>query len=245
VLSARLVKHNHRFSVVGELINADSDPADVTVTAFLSDADSKELSHYNAQEGMTHTLFPKEITPFRVDFEGVAGALLTDTLDLARFKPDAFTPPSLEKPIANFDVFAKGVVTQYDLSRDLTTQDLQVHIGSDGAAHLSGTLLNTGTREATIPHVLITYYDEHNQVVWVDHFFIRDAVRPQHVQPFDLPITAYADVQTIVDKGDMFANNLQNDVSADASWRERLVLPKGLGYASLRVSVHYFTGSVQ
>jgi hypothetical protein len=70
-------------------------------------------------------------------------------------------------------------------------------------------------------------------------------VRPQHVQPFDLPITAYDDVHTVIDKGDMFANNLQNEVSADTSWRERIALPKGLGYASLRVSVHYFTGSVQ
>jgi hypothetical protein len=245
VLSARLVKHNNRFSVVGELINADSDPADVTVTAFLSDADSKELSHYNAQEGMIHTLFPKEITPFRVDFEGVAGTLLTDTFDLSRFKPDAFTPPLLEKPIASFDVFAKGVVTQYDLSRDLTTQDLQVRIGPDGMAHLTGQLLNTGTNEATIPHVLITYYDEHNRVVWVDHFYIRDAVRPQHMQPFDVPITPYGEVQPVLDKGDMYANNLESEVSPDATWRERIALPKGLGYAALRVSVHYFTGSVQ
>ena len=73
VISARLVKHAGRYSVVGELINTDSDPADVTVTAFLDDAEGAELSHYNAQEAMMHKLLPKEVTPFRVDFEGVAG----------------------------------------------------------------------------------------------------------------------------------------------------------------------------
>jgi len=245
LLSARLVKHNDRYSVVGELINTDSDPADVTVTASLNDAKGKELSHYNAQEGMMHKLLPKEVTPFRVDFEGVAGTVLSNTLDLKKFKPDAFTPPVLEKPIDSFDVYAKGVVTQYDLNRDLTTQDLQVHIGADGVAHLTGRLLNIGTREATIPHMLITYYDEHNQVAWVDHVYIRNAVRPQRMQPFDVPITPFNQVETVLDKGDLFANNLQNEVNYDANWRERVALPKGMGYASLRVSVNYFTGSTQ
>jgi hypothetical protein len=245
VLSARLVKHNGRYSVVGEAINADSDPADVTVTAFLSGADGNELTRYNAQEAMIHKLFPKEVTPFRVDFEGVAGSAITKTLDVMKFKPDAFTPPDLAQPVKSFDVYAKGVVTQYDLSRDLTTQDMRVSIGADGVAHLTGRLLNIGTREATIPHMLITYYDEHNQVVWVDHMYIRDAVRPQRTQPFDVAITPYADVAQILDKGDLFANNLQNEVNYDAAWRERIVLPKGMGYASLRVSVNYFSGSTQ
>jgi hypothetical protein len=93
--------------------------------------------------------------------------------------------------------------------------------------------------------MLITYYDEHNQVVWVDHAYIRDAVRPERAQPFDIPITPYDQVQPVVDKGDMFANNLQNEVDSDAAWRERIRLPKGMGYASFRVSVNYFTGSVQ
>jgi hypothetical protein len=242
VLSARLVKHAERYSVVGELINTDSDPADVTVTAFLRDKAGEELVRYNAQEGMVHKLLPKEVTPFRVDFEGVAGAVLSDTLDLKKFKPGAFTPPAITRPVGSFDVYAKAVVTSHDLSRDLTLQNLQVRVAPDGTARLTGQLLNTGTHEATIPHVLLTYYDEHNQVVWVDHIYIRDAVRPQRMQPIDIPLTPYADVQLIGEKGDLFANTLQPEVAVQSPWRERVALPKGLGYVALRVSVHAFEG---
>lgn len=243
VLSARLVKHDGRYSVVGELINAASDPADVTVTAFLRDAEGQELIHYNAQEGMVHKLLPKEVTPFRVDFEGVAGAAISDTLDLKKFKPGAYTPPALTRPIASFDVYAKGVATQHDLSRNLTLQNLQVQVAADGTARLTGQLLNTGTAEATIPHVLLTFYDAQNRVAWVDHVYIRDAVRPQRMQVIDIPLTPYAEVEQIGKPGDTFANALRPDISAAAPWRERIALPPGLGFASLRVSVHSFEGS--
>jgi hypothetical protein len=242
ILSSRLVKHNNRYDVVGELINLDSDPADLTVTAFLRDATGEELIRYNAQEGMVHKILPKEVTPFRVEFEGVAGAVLTDTLDLKKFKPGAFTPPLITKPIGSFDVYAKAVVTSHDLSRNLTLQNLAVDLAADGTAHLTGQLLNTGTHEATIPHMLLTYYDEHNQVVWVDHVYIRDAVRPQRMQPIDIPLTPYADVQQIGQPGNAFANTLQPELSAQTPWRERIALPKALGFASLRVSVHAFEG---
>lgn len=242
ILSTKLVKHNDRYSVVGELINTSSDPADVTVTSFLRDAEGETLSRYNAQEGMMHKILPKEITPFRVDFEGVAGALLTDTLDLKKFKPDAFTPPALTHPIATFDTYAKGVVTQYDLNRNLTTQDVQIYFDTNGEPHLKGALLNTGTKEATIPHMLLTYYDDNNHVAWVDHIYIRDAVRPQRQQSFDVPLTAAKDVQVIEPGGDQFANSLQNDISPNTFWRERIPLPKKLGFASLRISLHAFEG---
>jgi hypothetical protein len=242
ILSSRLVKHAGRYDVVGELINLDSDPADLTVTAFLRDAAGEELVRYNAQEGMIHKLLPKEVTPFRVEFEGVAGAVLSDTLDLKKFKPGAFTPPLITRPIGSFDVYAKAVVTSHDLSRNLTLQNMEVQLAGDGAAHLTGQLLNTGTHEATIPHVLLTYYDEHDRVVWVDHVYIRDAVRPQRMQPIDIALTPYDEVQPISEQGDLFANNLQAEVAAQTPWRERITLPKGLGYASLRVSVHAFEG---
>ncbi|MFN8501390.1 hypothetical protein [Kouleothrix sp.] len=243
VLSARLVKHNGRYSVVGELINNASDPADATVTAFLRDADGQELIRYNAQEGMVHKLLPKEATPFRVDFEGVAGAVLSDTLDLKNFKPGAFTPPILTRPIGSFGVYAKGVATQRDLDRGLTLQNLQVQPLPGGGARLTGQLLNTGTHEATIPHVLLTYYDARNQVVWVDHVFIRDAVRPQHMQQIDIALTPYGELQPVLGAGDLLAAPERPDRSAQTAWRERIALPPGLGYAALRVSVHAFEGS--
>ncbi|WP_129672327.1 hypothetical protein [Candidatus Chloroploca sp. Khr17] len=242
ILSARLVRYEGRYMVVGELINSDSDPADVTVTALLRDPDGVELTRYNAQQVMMHKLFPKEITPFRVDFEGVAGAVLTDTVDLQTFKPEAFTPPLLTRPLGSFDVFAKAVVTRHDLSRNVSLQNLAIVQVDDGSYHLRGHLFNTGTIEATIPHVLLTYYDDQNQVAWVDHVYIRDTVRPQRSLPIDLALAGYGDVELVSEQSGLFGTNLVPEVSPDAPWRERLPLPGATGFASLRVSVHAFEG---
>ncbi len=245
ILSARAVRQGGNYHVVGELINIDSDPADLTVTAFLDDANGKELTHYNAQEVMMHKLFPKEVTPFRIDFEGVAGASLQPDDALTNFKPGAFTPPVLERPVANFEVYAKAVVTRHDLARDLTAQDVKVERSSNGSWHVSGRLLNMGTREALIPHVLLTYYDSAQQVVWVDHAYVRDSVRPQHSKEFDVVVTPYRSVEVVLDNGELYEDNLKADLEFDPNWAERTPLPAELGYVSYRISVNYFMAAPQ
>jgi hypothetical protein len=49
----------------------------------------------------------------------------------------------------------------------------------------------------------------------------------------------------LLDNGDVYANILQNEVGINTAWLERIPLPEEMGYASLRVSVHYFVGIVQ
>lgn len=241
VLSARLVEVNGRHSVVGELINTDADPADVTVTAVLYNEEGEVLTSYNAQTVMMHKILPKEVTPFRVDFEGVAGAVVNDTQTAGDFKADAYSPVALADPVVAFDVYAKAVVTARDLYRDVTAQDLHVEIDSDGVPHLTGQILNSGTLEATVPHLLITYYDAENRVAWVDHAYLENSVRPQRARSFSVRLTRAEEVVGMLDKGELFSNILKSQVSVDSAWRERIAVPPGLGYAALRVSVHYFT----
>ncbi|MEM7537996.1 MAG: hypothetical protein AAF639_37845 [Chloroflexota bacterium] len=233
-----------RYSVVGEIFNADVGPADVTVKAYLYDDENEELSWYNAQQIMMHKLLPKEVTPFRVEFEGVAGAKLEDLNDVGDFRPDAFTPIDLRKPIAAFDVFAESTITTRDLYRDVTTQNLTM-IERGGDFYLQGQLFNTGIQEATVPHILITFYDENNQVVWVDHAYIERAVRPHYTLDFEVPVTHGEEVGVFLSKGDLYDNLLTADVSSEDEWVERIPAPAGLGYHSYRVSVHYFVGIVQ
>jgi hypothetical protein len=242
ILSSRLVKFNNRYSVVGELINLDVNPADTTVTAFLYDANNNILSSYNAQYVMIHKLLPKEVTPFRVDFEGVAGSVLNED---PKFAPGSYTPLTLKDAPVRFEVYAKAVVTGRDLIRDVGAQDLHFEFGADGKTQLKGQLINAGTVEATIPHLLVTYYDDQNRVVWVDQFYIENGIRPQRMQDFAVPLIGLDKVQTLLDKGDLFANILQNEVNKADSWQERIPVPAGLGYSSLRVSVNYFSGGDQ
>ena len=240
ILSARLVQVNGRYSVVGELINTDNNPADVTVTAFLYDDAGNTLSWYDAQLVIMHTLLPKEVTPFRIDFEGVAGAVLGDAATAGDFSPKAYSPINPIKPIASFNVYAKAVVTKSDLDRGLAAQNVRMVLGKDGNPHLTGELLNNGTIEAMIPHILVTYYDASDHVVWVDDLFVDNSVRPQRTQPFDMTITPAVNIKILMEKGDLFSNALQNEVNFNSTWSERVATPSIPGYSYYRISVNYF-----
>ena len=241
VRSARLVQVDGRYSVVGELASRDPDPADATVTAVLYGAGSVELSRYNAQSAMIHKLLPGETTPFRVDFEGVAGALITDTTKVGDFKPGDFTPPQLAQPVEVFAVNGKAVVTGRDLVRTLAIQDLQTSVAADGTISVSGSLYNTGTAEATIPELLITCYDAAGQVLWVEQHFEEAGVLPLERRPFSVRVTAAAAVTTLLPEGYLSPAAVAGALTATAP--ERLALPAGAGYASLRLSVQSFTGA--
>ncbi len=235
----------YRYSVVGELINTDVDPADLTVTAILYDEEGNELSQYNAQQVIMHKLMPKEVTPFRVDFEGVAGAVLDDLDTAGDFHPDAYSPLMLEDPVAAFEVYGKAVVTGRDLDRSVAVQDIQVTMDEEGQAWLSGEVRNFGLSEATIPHVFITYYDAAGQVAWVDHYYLEEGIRPQRSQSFNLPITQPDDFEALDTHADVYANILRDEVSPDAVWGERIQAPPELDYETMRINVHYFVGGAE
>ena len=245
VLSARLIRHDGRYSVAGEVLNTDVNPADLTVTASLFDAGGGELSRYDGQTVAIHALLPKELTPFRVDFEGVAGAALSDAATAGYFRPGAYSPLALTQHIASFEVYAKAVVTDHDLYRDVGAQALRVGLGGDGLYHLTGTLRNTGTLEATIPHLLATLYDARGAVSWVDDLFVAGAVRPQGSEPFDLPITPPAALRGIAAPGRLYANGQSDQVPITAAPSALLPMPPDSGYASLRLSVGYFAAGGQ
>lgn len=243
VLSARLVQHDGRLSVVGELVNRDVDPGDVTVTAYLFDSAGVPLTWYNAQAAIVHKILPKEITPFRIDFEGVAGAAVADSATPdGDFDPTAFTPVDLGDAVAAYDVYAKAVVTGRDLYRAVGAQGLRVTPDGDGW-RLSGELINGGTLEAVIPHLLLTYYAADGSVAWVDHFFLDASLRPQRTRPFSVALTPAAAVQPVDARGAVYSNILVDSGAPDDAPLALLPLPSATGYSAVRVTVHSFLGS--
>lgn len=54
---------------------------------------------------------------------------------------------------------------------------------------LQGGLFNAGVKEAVIPHLLVTFYDAAGQVLWVDHFFLPQSLRPQRAMDFAVTLT--------------------------------------------------------
>lgn len=249
ILSSRLIRREQGgYSIVGELINSDVDPADVTVTGYLYDDNENLLTWYNAGAGMMHKLFPLEITPFRVDFEGVAGLAVADARQPLQFTPNATW--EYELPIGTvfgrFDVFAKGVVTQRDLDRDVGVQRLTVNklvAAGQTQWRLQGGLFNAGVKEAVIPHLLVTFYDAAGQVLWVDHFFLPQSLRPQRAMDFAVPLTRRDAIMPLDVAGSAYANTLTAITGVAGPRADWVPLPPETGYAYLRVSVHYFTGS--
>ncbi len=178
VLSAKLIKFKGRYSIVGEIQNVDHVPADVVIKGTLYDANNNELASYNARQVLKHKLMPKEISSFRVDFEGIAW-LGKDEAVPETFNPDEFTPVQLEAEPVNFNLQCAGNVATTDLYKSVSINELQVKKGQ-----ISGRVFNFGVEEVTIPQLLYSFYDERAQLLWVDHQFLQEGVRVQRKQLF-------------------------------------------------------------
>jgi hypothetical protein len=243
ILSARLILRNPgRYSVVGEVLNSDVDPADITVTSAIYQDSSEPLAWYNAGDSMIHKVLPFEITPFRIDFEGVAGtALTTATTDLT-FSPGATWDYQLPATsvLGKFEVNAKAVVTQRDLERAVGVQALRITPGEAGQLVLSGEVINHDLRGATIPHLLITFYDAAGEVMWVDNAYLPLSIRPQYSQPFTLPLTPADTIRNLELPSDLYNTALRNPVELQSPRPDFILVPPGYGYHYLRVSVNYF-----
>ncbi len=201
VKSARLVRVDGQFSVVGEALNIDVDPAHITVTARLLNKKGEELSSYTNSATSMHTALPGETIPFRVDFEGVAG--LTERREV-EFAPNARVRlPVVPENIASVEVAVKAVVTAAGLSRTLAVENVAVVNGKT----LDFRLRNDGLEEATVPHVLLTLRASDGSVGWVANAFLPEGVRPQRtighrmeitdlsaVTPVDVPMQIFANV---------------------------------------------------
>ena len=110
---------------------------------------------------ISHTLLPKEVSPFRIDFPGVK---------LAQVKSVRMNPNYLLVPA----------------SADPTVAVLHQRLETDsrGRPVLRGELMNESGQVVNIPHVLATFYDDSGKVVWVSDGYVDHALEPQIAEPF-------------------------------------------------------------
>lgn len=234
---ARLVQYEGRPVVVGEVINVDVDPADMTVYAILRDAEGEQIARYNATEQVLHSLNPRESTPFRIEFEEVAAG---NNLD---FDPLDFFPIQLDEEIASFEVYARGVVTDSGLYRGLDVNNVEVTKTDDGEWKIVGELRNNGVREATIPIVLFSFLDENGDVAWVDHTFVDIAVRPQRSQPFEYTVADLSSIEVVDLPQSLFSQAFNLNERLVEADRALVELPDGHRFHSLRIDVSTFISS--
>ena len=204
-----------RWVVIGQVTNIDVDPADVTVEAQLRDPAGTLLASWDAAQVLVHKLLPGASSPFRIEFQSIAGtgeygteadggvavgaaagadpsvtasAPTTSKADLrgpVEFDPGVITPLTLAP---GAQVAAVDVYARGVVTPAVGPAGLQVlglHVEGD---ELVGTLRNDSTLEAAVPHLLVSYLDDAGQLVWVDHAYLEHSVRPQRSTEFRVQI---------------------------------------------------------
>ncbi|TBV27986.1 hypothetical protein DMZ43_02785 [Meridianimaribacter sp. CL38] len=209
VVSAKLVKHNNSYAIVGEVQNIDNVPADVTLKGTLYNDANKQLATYNAKYHVKHKLMPKESSSFRINFEGIAWSKTQDSIP-DTFNPGEFTPVEFEEQPTKFNLQVAGNVSGSDLYKNVVLSDIHTTNSS-----INGNLFNSGIQEITIPQLLITYYNANKEMVWVDHLFIKEGIRQQRKQDFKYDILNNETIAVISENMEnIYVNGLPNKAIA-------------------------------
>lgn len=161
IVSMNAIPQGANTIIVGEIENEDTVPSFVSVGATLIGKDGNILGEETSFDKISHTLLPKEISPFRVDFPNVR---------LSAIKSVRMTPNSILIPASADPVIA--------------VVDQRVNTDSRGRHVLRGNLINESGVTVNIPHVLATYYDNAGKVIWVSDGYVDQALLPETPVPF-------------------------------------------------------------
>jgi hypothetical protein len=163
IISMNAVEREGATIVMGEIENEDTVPAFVSVNATLVGKDGNVIGEESSFDKVSHTLLPKEISPFRIDFPKVK---LT-AVKSVRMQPNSMLVAASADPVI-------GVLHE------------QVDKDVRGRPVLKGELINQSGVTVNIPHVIATYYDAAGKVVWVSDGYVDQALPPQTPVPFSV-----------------------------------------------------------
>ena len=165
LISMKALQHGTATVVVGEVLNEDTVPAHISVNATLVGKDGNPIGQESSFDKINHTLLPKEVSPFRIDFPGVR----LDQVKSVRMQPDSSLIPASADPVI-------GVLNQRAI------------VDGRGRHVLQGELQNQSGMVVNIPHVLVTCYNNIGQVIWVSDGYVSRALLPQTPEAFSVDI---------------------------------------------------------
>ncbi len=241
ITGARLVRHAGKLSVVGQITNADADPAHVTIEATaLAERDPQ-----GRQTAGVHTasrLLPAEAAGFRVTFENVLS--LTDAAADDAFDPEMFVPPEFDKAPDGAAIDARALVGTEGLYRGIILTDLSLRAEADGLV-LEALASNAGTETATIPAVNALLYDRAGQSIWSETGAVESNLYPGQSAPLRLPLPACHAIEVLgaVAPDDLIVNasRQQIDIPLPGARDGTLDLQGRGGCGALRLNVFAMT----
>lgn len=151
--------------VMGEVVNEDTVPAFVNVTATLVDSSGNPIDDESSFDKILHVLLPKQVSPYRIDFPQV---------DLGKVKNVRMNVKASLVPASSDPVI--GVMNQ------------KLETDAQGHQVLHGDLMNESGQTVNIPHVIASFYDNNGKVVWVSDGYVEQALLPQSSEPFAVEI---------------------------------------------------------
>ncbi len=165
IVSMNAIERDGGTIILGEVVNEDTVPGFVSVSAILTGKDGSTIGEESSFDKISHTLLPKEVSPFRIDFTGVK----LSSVKSVRMQPNALLVPASADPVI-------GVLHQR-----LETDDRGRHV-------LRGELINQSGQIVNIPHVLATFYDNSGKVIWVSDGYVELPLQPQTPVPFSVSV---------------------------------------------------------
>ena len=165
ITSMNAVEREGKVIILGELVNEDTVPGYVDVQGILIGKNDEQLGEETSFDKISHVLLPKQVTPFRIDYDGV---------HLSQVKKVSLNPTAILVPASADPVI--GVMHQELVKND------------SGHTVLKGELVNQSGELVNIPQVLATYYDAGGHVIWISDGYVDQALRPQIPIPFAVAV---------------------------------------------------------
>ncbi len=165
IISMNAIERDGSVIILGEITNEDTVPAFVSVGANLLGKDGNPVAQESSFDKISHTLLPKEVSPFRIDFPKMTLA----NVKSVRMQPNALLVAASADPVI-------GVLHQ------------RIEKDARGHSVLKGELVNQSGLTVNIPHVLATFYDNSGKVIWVSDGYSDQALQPLTPQPFSVSL---------------------------------------------------------
>lgn len=202
--SAKLVRKDGQFHIIGEITNIDNVPAYISIEGILLDKNDQAISYNNADKTLIHNLMPKEKSPFRIDFN----------------EWEYIDKKTKMKDVVSFHINAQALVTDEKIYKFTGLKELSIQNNK-----ISGWYDNYGNKEISIPQILVEKR-KNGDLIWVEDYYLDTGIRPQRQRPFSIPIESGSDVLISARAEDI--NILSNSHINEG---QRIYLPSGSNQA--------------
>lgn len=165
IISMNAVERPDRVVIVGEVENEDTVPAYVNISATLLKPDGSPLAQQDSFDVISHSLLPKQVSPYRIDFP----AARLSQVKSVRIDAHPLLIPASADPV-------------------ISVEDQKVSKDALGRNTLTGSLINQSGQIVNIAQVLAVFYDASGKAIWVSDGYVDQALMPQGPVPFAVDI---------------------------------------------------------